>query len=675
MSFDVERLYELLPAIYRLRDAEHGATLKALLGVIAEQVAVLEENLAQIYDDQFIETCAPWVVPYIGDVIGYRSVHGVAPRVGSPRAEVAHTIGFRRRKGTAAVLEQLARDVTGWHARAVEFFQLLGATQHMNHVRPEHWYTPALRQSQALEHLHTPFDHTAHTVEVRRIGSRQGRYNIPNLGIFLWRLQPYPLTNCPAFKVDDHRYIFSPLGNNMPLFTRPVTEDDVAHLAEPINVPMPISRRMLSRDLAAYYGASKSMCVRRDGVEVEATQVQAYNLADVGDGTWAHQPSDTVAIDPVLGRLAFPTNQSPPGTVQVTFHYGFSADMGGGEYERAASFDTLLQPVRQVSAPDTIQTALNARRAGGVVEISDNGRYSETLSVVVNAGQRLELRAANQHRPTLAVRDMITIRGGADAEITLNGLLITGGALRVVAANNQLRRLRLRHCTLVPGLSLTANGTPEHADSPSVIVEAPEVTVEIEHSIVGSLRVVDGAQVRIAHSIVDATSETGVAYAALDGAAAGGALQIVDSTIIGTVHTVLLELASNTIFLAALAPAPEEKADTQLAPIMAQRRQAGCVRFSSLPLSAVVPPRFRCQPYSQSEARRLRPQFTSLHYGDPGYGQLAPHCAVEIRTGADDEAEMGAWHTLYQPQREINLRVRLDEYLRFGLEAGVFYVT
>ena len=65
--------------------------------------------------------------------------------------------------------------------------------------------------------------------------------------------------------------------------------------------------------------------------------------------------SDTVAIDPVLGRLAFPTNQAPPGTVQVTFHDGFSADMGGGEYERAASFDALLQPVRQVSAPDTIQ--------------------------------------------------------------------------------------------------------------------------------------------------------------------------------------------------------------------------------------------------------------------------------------------------------------------------------
>ena len=149
---------------------------------------------SSLADDQFIETCAPWVAPYIGDVIGHRSVHGVAPKVGSPRAEVAHTIGFRRRKGTAAVLEQLARDVTGWSARVVEFFQQLGTTQYMNHVRPDHWYTPNLRQAQALEYLHTPFDQAAHTVEVRRIASRQGRYNIPNLGIFLWRLRPYALT-------------------------------------------------------------------------------------------------------------------------------------------------------------------------------------------------------------------------------------------------------------------------------------------------------------------------------------------------------------------------------------------------------------------------------------------------------------------------------------------------
>jgi hypothetical protein len=36
---------------------------------------------------------------------------------------------------------------------------------------------------------------------------------------------------------------------------------------------------------------------------------------------------------------------------------------------------------------------------------------------------------------------------------------------------------------------------------------------------------------------------------------------------------------------------------------------------------------------------------------------------------------MGVMHALFQPQRETNLRIRFDEYLRFGLHAGLFYVT
>ena len=87
MSFDADRLYELLPAVHRIRDAEEGEPLRALLSVIAEQVGVLEADLDQLYDDQFIETCAEWVTAYIGDLIGYRPLHGVVPRISSPRAD------------------------------------------------------------------------------------------------------------------------------------------------------------------------------------------------------------------------------------------------------------------------------------------------------------------------------------------------------------------------------------------------------------------------------------------------------------------------------------------------------------------------------------------------------------------------------------------------------------
>jgi hypothetical protein len=71
----------------------------------------------------------------------------------------------------------------------------------------------------------------------------------------------------------------------------------------------------------------------------------------------------------------------------------------------------------------------------------------------------------------------------------------------------------------------------------------------------------------------------------------------------------------------------------------------------------------------------LAPSFTSTNYGQPAYAQLRLRCPQEIRTGAEDGSEMGVFCHVKQPQRESNLRIRLDEYLPFGLEAGVVYVT
>ena len=71
----------------------------------------------------------------------------------------------------------------------------------------------------------------------------------------------------------------------------------------------------------------------------------------------------------------------------------------------------------------------------------------------------------------------------------------------------------------------------------------------------------------------------------------------------------------------------------------------------------------------------MLPHFTSLRYGDPAYGQLRRVTDRVDPQGADDDGEMGVLHALFQPQRETNLRIRLDEYLRFGLHAGVFYAS
>ena len=669
MSFDAQRLYDLLPAVYRVRDAKEGSPLEALLSVISEQVAVVEEDLEQLYDDQFIETCAEWVVPYIGDLVGARGPHDLKGIL-SQRAQVANTLRYRRRKGTAAVLEQLARDVTGWSANAVEFFQVLATTQHMNHIRPHNLSSPDLRRWEPLERANTPFDTLSHTAEVRRIASRRGRYNIPNVGIFLWRLGAYSLTRSPAYKVapeeSERGYRFSPLGNDMPLYNDPPTREQITQLVGPSDVPMALSRRVLEHYLHEYYGKSLMLF---DGVE--RISVEKVTVCDLSD--WGRKPQAKYAIDPKLGRIASPENEEAPSDLRVTFHYGFSADMGGGEYDRAPSSEP--RPGTDVRVPKgpgnhatTIQGALDALRPeGGVVEITDSGRYEETPRIDA-ASRRIELRAANRRRPTLVLDDDgVDITGEDGAEVTLDGLLITGGAVR---ASGTLQRLRLRHCTLVPGLGKEKCGVLQASSEPCLIVESVNTSIEIDHCIVGGLRVADGNRVRIANSIVDATEESGVAYAALDNEGPGGTLRIENSTIIGKVHTALMELASNTIFLASIA-----RGDSWEAPVRCERLQQGCVRFSYLPLTSRAPRRHRCRPENEDEAIRVRPQFSSLRYGDPDYCQLAPFCAQEIRQGADDEAEMGAFHNLFQPQRETNLRVRLEEYLRFGLEAGVFYAS
>ena len=97
------------------------------------------------------------------------------------------------------------------------------------------------------------------------------------------------------------------------------------------------------------------------------------------------------------------------------------------------------------------------------------------------------------------------------------------------------------------------------------------------------------------------------------------------------------------------------------------------MRFCYVPAGSITPRRYRCVP--SEEQPDAMPQFTSLRYGDAAYGQLRTVTDRSIRAGADDASEMGVLHNLYQPQREANLRIRLKEYLRFGLRAGIFYAT
>jgi hypothetical protein len=667
-----DKLFELLPSVYRIRDAEQGGPLRELLGVIDEQLAIVRDSLDQFYDDQFVETCAEWLAPYIGDLVGYRPLHGVVPRVASPRAEVANTIRHRRRKGTASMLEQLARDVTDWPARAVEFFERLVWTQYMNHVRYGKGGTPDLRAATALEFVGGAFDEFAHTPDVRRIATGEGRYNIPNVGIFLWRVAAVPIHRSPLSVADGavrRRFRFDPLGTDQPLYGQPRTEDEISHLAEPFDLPLPLTRRWLSAHQAHYYGPDRSLVLDiLDGTA--PANVRICDLSDFGGG-WAHEPtpgSDTVAIDPVLGRVYFsdpiPVSARPVGT----YHYGSALEVGGGGYDRGDPPvpDT---PPTTVASGGALQPALDALTGGGIVEITDSWRYEQTPSLAPTGGAHLTLRSTNRQRPLLLASGPIQLNGDADSTVVLDGLLIAGGPLVLPAqADVEPRHLILRHCTLVPGLTRTEAGEPGTPAAPSLEILHPFAEVTIERCILGSIVAVDGATVTVTDSVVDAGAPDEVAYTG-DGDKFGAQLRIDESTVVGRVRATRVDI-SNSLLVARL-PDPPPATGAWPAPVWVQRRQVGCVRFSYVPPGSRVPRRYRDQPTEPWH----RPHFTSLRYGDPGYAQLRVSAPDAIRRGADDEGEMGVTHYLHQPQRETNLRMRLDEYLRFGLEAGFIYAS
>ena len=742
-----DRLYHLLPEYYQATDVAAGGVLRALLQVISAQVDVVQADVDQLYLNWFIETCQDWVVPYLGDLVGYQplsmgeaaqSTTAEGQRLDAAvegRADVARTVATRGRKGTLTVLVELAADVARWPARAVEFRTRLAVTQSVNHVRLDRGRTADLRNGDLLDHVGDPFDGLAYVAEVPRASSarRAGRYDIPNLGLFVWRLGGYSLTQAPAYCWDQSRnqYSFSILGADTPLLTSP---PDLGRLTEPseIDVPGWISRRSFRENLYDYYGPQSSICIWRDKPGGDPIPVTDIVAADLTGWTYRARPGQ-VAVDPVLGRIAFPPGNAPTEGVWVSYHYGFSADMGGGEYQRArpAIAGRKVYPVGPGAADTTIMAAVARWRADkaadasaqdAVIEVLDSGVYAETIDIPLDEGDRLELRAAPGTRPVILLLDRYANRpdamrvygtgqpNGAAAAgpgavaapplpqvnletgcleypdpplptFVLDGFLVTGRSLLVTGP---VGRVTIRHGTLVPGWSLECDCTARRAEEPSIELTDTPAKLIVDHAIIGSIQVSadepasDPNQIDAHDSIIDATSTSLPAISGQDDGYAYAVVTLRRCTVIGTVLAHVLALGDNTIFLGLLQVA---------------RRQQGCARFCWIEPGSRTPSRYECQPDlvrqaisaavapalvpadQDAETARVRPRLASRSYGSPVYCQLAQDCAAEITSGADDESEIGAFHDLFQPQRLANLTDRLQDFTPADMNSAVFIVT
>ncbi len=721
-----EVLYPLLPAFYRQRDLEAGEPLRALLAVMEGELRRVDANISDLYENWFIETCDEWVVPYIAELLGVRSL----PKGGVPgfnqRSYVASLLSNRRRKGTSSMLLKLAAETTAWPVRLVEFARLVASLQHLQ-LPQQPPRTVDLRNGPALRRLDGPFDSLFHVAELRNIPRHAGRYNLPSVGLFLFRLRSYRIAITSAGTPEASpavpdptvgRFTFDPLGRSLPLFNPNRALPDVT--ADEYTAPIALGRCMLSEMLLVdqkrasatpaqpllYFGDEPVVSIRHNGLSTPIP-VDKLQIADLRfwSPEWDTAGKLQVAIDPELGRLQFsPTLIStlaaagtPLAQVKVAYSYGFAADLGGGPYDRSdpqspapvANFFVCASDPSRGST--TIQAAVDAAKTRFattpsnpvVIEILDSERYAFPKKLSLPTGMQLVLRAANRERPaclldassappppTTTPPDSGICFDGNDASLTLDGLLLGRGALRIYAKSQN--RLSLRHCTLLP----TPDGAAMKSPWPSVHLRSQTgpFALDVEKSISGPL-VLTAANntLSLRDSLIDGAGTSALTLLA-------DTLQIERCTVLGRSSANLLPLASDCIFTGA---------------VQIVRTQPGCMRFCYVPSGepgdppaafSNTPPRHRCQPdgalfgVSGTAARKqvradLAPIFTATLCGQPGYGQLGTLCSDLIAHGGSDEGEPGVFNFLHQPQRLANLRTALQEFLRFGYEAGVFFVN
>ena len=390
-------------------------------------------------------------MPYLADLVG---LHEVPPDLGvavSRRALVANTVAYRRRKGTVAVLEQVARDVTGWPTRAVEYHPLLATSAHVNHVRLDRAAAPSLRDAARLEPARSPArrpprarsTRSPHTAEVRRIATRprplrdQQRRHLPVPGADVRRRRALAPRRRGGWsrRARCGWHHFDPLGRATPLFAAAARRGrrSSAWPTEP-DLPRPAAPAAAARAAAARAAASSTRRSSRSASRIDGPTRPTWppeRIRVCRLETLRASDEPQVMVDAVAGRLqayrrrtrpratcprrsssATPTARWPTSAPAPTTAPTSTSTCSPTDLWTAERPDDDLQVARRDGQRRGLDRGGPRRRLGGArrgrrarhgeVSIGDSGHYPGDLAVAVPAATRLVLVAARW--PTRAAR-------------------------------------------------------------------------------------------------------------------------------------------------------------------------------------------------------------------------------------------------------------------------------
>lgn len=451
--------------------------------------------------------------------------------------------------------------------------------------------------------------------------------------------------------------------------------------------------------------------------------LKTYSWFENGQsGADQRQCTISCAVDPVTGRLVAAKAASSAAEiteVRVAFTYGLASEIGAGPQDRndsdvpfditdtpelhhfvrivdstAAETGTANDMVRQVQllatalaewksiglptrglivlvrcdreAVQSPATRFDVAVPGGceLHIVSGEWREPQTGSQLQGNSERLGYVVRKGLRFTIEGRLHLTaspIPNQDPGVVVLDGLEVTAG---ITFTGDCLSKLWIRYCTLRrPGDAALATITTAMAGAEVVITR----------SIVGRVRLDLGPD------LGTGTLQLEDSIVASDGAAQGAAsctgidTSLTAVTLLGTSTFKSLQ-ATNAIFAQ---------------PCIVARTQDGCIRYSWVADGSQMPRRFRCQPdlaiaaaadrkgapLSPAEVASISagaaPIFLDTALNEPTVAMLDPLTGDAVALGGENDVEMGAFARAAQRLRERNIESLFDDYVPFGLEAGL----
>jgi Phage tail protein (Tail_P2_I) len=297
-------LYRLLPGVYRARDAQ--GELERFLALFADELWRMRERLDRQWRDLYIDSCQDWVIPYLADLVGTSVLFDDA---GRNRVDVKNTLRWRREKGTAGGLEDLASGVGGWGALLAEMFERTVWMQNLVHVKRNAAFALDLRDADALAALSTPFSTARALVDLRPADQRAGWFGARKLVVFEWALGSYPLREVTPAPLGGGRFRFAPLGGDVALYAGGDKQDlcigtggAVADICFAHADHVPIRTRDARTHPAVYAGTPPGFTIHEDGIAVvsAATAPSAPSQAPCLDYAELARSGGMIAADTTL---------------------------------------------------------------------------------------------------------------------------------------------------------------------------------------------------------------------------------------------------------------------------------------------------------------------------------------------------------------------------------------